>query len=177
MRGERTRHARRRFAARLRDEGQGERLLRLAVWYYIGEHVDPRHKGERFDLAGKIALPGVLIQPHSAPLGMVFYEGAQFPTEYKGDAFVALHGSWNREKRTGYKVIRLIFKDGKPTGEYEDFLVGFVLDDRKVWARPVDVAVADDGSLLVTEDGNETIWRVRYAPNERSGQGGQPLSP
>ena len=130
-------------------------------WSYIGEHVDPRHKGERFDLAGKIALPGVLIQPHSAPLGMVFYEGAQFPTEYKGDAFVALHGSWNREKRTGYKVIRLIFKDGKPTGEYEDFLVGFVLDDRKVWARPVDVAVADDGSLLVTEDGNGTIWRVR----------------
>lgn len=141
-------------------------------WYYIGDHVDPRHKGKRSDLAGKIALPDVLIQPHSAPLGMVFYEGAQFPTEYKGDAFVALHGSWNRMKRTGYKVIRLIFKGGKPTGEYEDFLVGFVFDDGKVWARPVDVAVADDGSLLVTEDGNGIIWRVAYAPNERSGQGG-----
>jgi glucose/arabinose dehydrogenase len=139
-------------------------------WYYIGEHVDPRHGGERPDLMGKIALPDVLIQPHSAPLGMVFYYGAQFPADYKGNAFVALHGSWNRAKRTGYKVIRLVFKDGKPTGEYEDFLVGFVVDDLRVWARPVDVAVAHDGSLFVTEDGNGTIWRVAYAPNERSGE-------
>lgn len=143
-------------------------------WYYIGNHPDPRHTGERPGLAGKIALPDVLIQPHSAPLGMVFYEGAQFPAEYKGDAFVALHGSWNRTKRTGYKVIRVIFKNGRPTGEYEDFVVGFVLDNARVWGRPVDVAVAHDGSLLMSEDGNGTIWRVSYAPEDRSGDGNPP---
>jgi glucose/arabinose dehydrogenase len=131
-------------------------------WYYIGAHEDPRHKGERPDLAGKIIVPDVLIQPHSAPLGIAFYEAAQFPAQYKGNAFVALHGSWNRAKRTGYKVVRLIFKDGKPTGEYEDFLVGFVADDANVWGRPVDVAVARDGSLLVADDGGGAIWRVAY---------------
>jgi glucose/arabinose dehydrogenase len=131
-------------------------------WYYIGAHEDPRHKQERPDLAGKIAIPDVLIQPHSAPLGIAFYEAGQFPPEYKGDAFVALHGSWNRAKRTGYKVVRLIFKDGKPTGEYQDFLVGLVADDASVWGRPVDVAVAHDGSLLVTDDGGDVIWRVTY---------------
>jgi glucose/arabinose dehydrogenase len=131
-------------------------------WYYIGANQDPRHRGERTDLADKITFPDVLIQPHSAPLGIAFYEAAQFPAEYKGDAFVALHGSWNRAKRTGYKVVRLIFKDGKPTGEYEDFLVGFVADDANVWGRPVDVAIAHDGSLLVTDDGGNAIWRVAY---------------
>jgi glucose/arabinose dehydrogenase len=131
-------------------------------WYYIGAHEDPRHKQERPDLANKIVIPDVLIQPHSAPLGITFYEAGQFPPEYKGDAFVALHGSWNRAKRTGYKVVRLLFKDGKPTGEYEDFLVGLVADDASVWGRPVDVAVARDGSLLVTDDGGDVIWRVTY---------------
>jgi glucose/arabinose dehydrogenase len=131
-------------------------------WYYIGAHEDPRHKGERTDLANQIIIPDVLIQPHSAPLGISFYEASQFPPEYKGDAFVALHGSWNRAKRTGYKVARLLFKDGKPTGEYEDFLVGFVADDSGVWGRPVDVAVARDGALLVTDDGGGSIWRVAY---------------
>jgi glucose/arabinose dehydrogenase len=131
-------------------------------WYYIGAHEDPRHKQERPDLSTEIAIPDVLIQPHSAPLGITFYEAGQFPSEYKGDAFVALHGSWNRAKRTGYKVVRLIFKDGKPTGEYEDFLVGLVADDASVWGRPVDVAVAHDGSLLVTDDGGDVIWRVTY---------------
>jgi glucose/arabinose dehydrogenase len=130
-------------------------------WYYIGDHEDPRHKGERPDLAGNIAVPDVLIQPHSAPLGIAFYEASQFPAEYRGDAFVALHGSWNRAKRTGYKVVRLRFRDGRPTGEYEDFLVGFA-DDSSVWARPVDVAVASDGALLVTDDGGGAIWRVAY---------------
>jgi glucose/arabinose dehydrogenase len=131
-------------------------------WYYIGDHQDPRHEGERTDLANKVAVPDVLIQPHSAPLGIAFYEAAQFPPEYRGDAFVALHGSWNRAKRTGYKVVRLPFKDGAPTGEYEDFLVGFVADDASVWGRPVDVAVAHDGALLVTDDGGGAIWRVAY---------------
>ncbi|WP_315919108.1 sorbosone dehydrogenase family protein [Mesorhizobium sp. SP-1A] len=131
-------------------------------WYYIGSHEDPRHAGERPDLKDKATVPDVLMQAHSAPLGIAFYEGGQFPAEYKGDAFVALHGSWNRGKRTGYKIVRLRFKDGKPTGEYEDFMTGFVLSDSRVWGRPVGVAVAKDGSLIVTEDGNGTIWRVSY---------------
>ena len=80
-----------------------------------------------------------------------------------GDAFLALHGSWNRSKRTGYKVVRVRIKNGVPTGEYVDFLTGFVLDDERVWGRPVSVAVAHDGALLVTEDGNGTVWRVSYS--------------
>ena len=131
-------------------------------WYYIGRHQDPRFNDARPDLAEDVATPDVLLQPHSAPLGLTFYEAAQFPPQYRGDAFVALHGSWNRAKRTGYKVVRLLFKDGRPTGAYEDFLVGLVADDSSVWGRPVDVAVARDGALLVTDDGGGVIWRVAY---------------
>src|SRR5712671_250301 len=132
-------------------------------WYYIGGNEDPRHKGARPDLKDKVTMPDVLMQAHSAPLQIAFYEGDNFPAEYKGSAFVAMHGSWNREKRTGYKVVRLLFDDsGKPTGEYEDFMTGFVISDNQVWGRPVGVAVAKDGSLFVTEDGNGTIWRVSY---------------
>jgi len=131
-------------------------------WFYIGGHEDPRLVGRRADLAKSVAGPDVLIQAHSAPLGIAFYDGAQFPAGYRGDAFVALHGSWNRAKRTGYKVVRLRFKDGAPTGEYEDFLTGFVADDACVWGRPVDVAVAHDGALLVTDDAGGAIWRVAY---------------
>lgn len=138
-------------------------------WYYIGNNADPRHKGERPDLAGKVTIPDVLMQAHSAPLNITFYDGkalpaeSGFPAEYRGDAFVALHGSWNRGNRTGYKVVRLLFKDGKPTGEYEDFITGFVVSNGEVWGRPVGVAVARDGALIVTEDGNGTIWRVTYS--------------
>jgi glucose/arabinose dehydrogenase len=131
-------------------------------WYYIGDHQDPRHAGERPDLAGKATVPDVLIQAHSAPLNIAFYEGGQFPAEYRGDAFVALHGSWNRGVRTGYKVVRLKFENGRPTGAYEDFMTGFVVSDAAVWGRPVGVAVAKDGALIVTEDGSGTIWRVSY---------------
>ncbi|MCA0029198.1 MULTISPECIES: sorbosone dehydrogenase family protein [Mesorhizobium] len=137
-------------------------------WYYIGNNEDPRHKGERPDLAGKVDIPDVLMQAHSAPLNIAFYDGkdlpanAGFPREYRGDAFVALHGSWNRGNRTGYKVVRLLFRDGKPTGEYEDFMTGFVVSNGEVWGRPVGVTVAKDGALIVTEDGNGTIWRVTY---------------
>ena len=131
-------------------------------WFYIGDHEDPKFKGARDDLARSATTPDVLIQPHSAPLGIAFYDGAQFPTDFQGDAFVALHGSWNRADRTGYKVVRLIFRDGKPTGEYEDFLIGFVADDARVWGRPVDVAVAHDGALLVTDDAAGAVWRVVY---------------
>jgi len=132
-------------------------------WYFIGGHEDPRHAGQRPDLKDKVTVPDVFMQAHSAPLQMVFYQGDNFPAEYKGSAFVTMHGSWNREKRTGYKVVRLLFDaNGKPTGEYEDFMTGFVVSETEVWGRPVGVAVANDGSLFVTEDGNGTIWRVTY---------------
>ena len=136
-------------------------------WYYMGGHEDPRHAGERPDLAGKTITPDVLLQSHSAPLEMCFYTAttgaAAFPAEYRGDVFVASHGSWNRSSRTGYKVIRVRLDHGVPTGGYVDFLTGFVVDNRSVWGRPVGVAVARDGALLVTEDGNGTMWRVSYA--------------
>jgi glucose/arabinose dehydrogenase len=132
-------------------------------WYYIGDHEDPRRAGERPDLKGKVTVPDVLIQPHSAPLQISFYTGSQFPAEYRGSAFITLHGSWNRANRTGYKVVRAIMKDGKPTGEYEDFLTGLVTAAGTVWGRPVGVATAHDGSLLIGEDGNGMIWRVTYA--------------
>ena len=136
-------------------------------WYYLGNFEDPHHAGERKDLAGRVTVPDLLLQSHSAPLGMCFYTATKgvsaFPDEYRGDAFVALHGSWNRSKRTGYKIVRVRVRNGVPTGEYVDFLTGFVLDDEKVWGRPVSVAIAHDGALLVTEDGNDTVWRVSYA--------------
>lgn len=135
-------------------------------WYYMGNHEDPRHAGERPDLAGKAIVPDVLEQSHSASLEMTFYPAAKgvaaFPAEYQGDAFVALHGSWNRSTRTGYKIVRLRVDHGVPTGQYDDFLTGFVVDDRSVWGRPVGVTVAHDGALLITEDGNGTMWRVAY---------------
>ena len=135
-------------------------------WYYMGNHEDPRHPGERTDLATQAIVPDVLLQSHSASLEMVFYTAtkgsAVFPAEYHGDIFAAFHGSWNRTIRTGYKVVRVRVKNGVPTGEYDDFLSGFVVDNRSVWGRPVGVAVAHDGALLVTEDGNGTLWRISY---------------
>lgn len=135
-------------------------------WYYMGNHEDPRHAGERSDLAGKAIVPDVLEQSHSASLQMTFYTAstgaAVFPADYRGDAFVALHGSWNRTVRTGYKVIRVLLNHGVPTGQYDDFLTGFVVDNHSVWGRPVGVTVAHDGALLVTEDGNGSMWRVSY---------------
>jgi glucose/arabinose dehydrogenase len=132
-------------------------------WYYIGAHQDPRHDSERPDLKDKITVPDVLIQPHSASLGLAFYDATQFPAQYRGNIFAAEHGSWNRSKRTGYKVIRVPVKDGAPTGEYEDFVTGFVIDDADVWGRPVGVAVDKDGALLVSEDASGTIWRITYS--------------
>ncbi len=135
-------------------------------WYYIGNFEDPRHAGERPDLAGKAIVPDVLEQSHSASLEMTFYTAtkgvAAFPAEYQGDAFVALHGSWNRATRTGYKIVRVRLNHGVATGEYEDFLTGFVVNDQGVWGRPVGVTVAHDGALLVTEDGHGTVWRIAY---------------
>jgi len=139
-------------------------------WYYMGNFEDPRHAGERPDLAGKAIVPDVLEQAHSASLEMTFYTAtngvAVFPAEYRGDAFVALHGSWNRASRTGYKIARIRLDHGVPTGEYDDFLTGFVVDGSSVWGRPVGVTVANDGALLLTEDGNNTVWRVAYTGNK-----------
>jgi glucose/arabinose dehydrogenase len=131
---------------------------------YIGPNEDPRRKGERPDLVAKTIAPDVLIQAHSAVLGLVFYEGRMFPAEYRNDAFVALHGSWNRARRTGYKIIRIRFKNGKPVGGYEDFLTGWMLgeDKAEVWGRPVGLLVLKDGSMLITDDGANKIWRVTY---------------
>ena len=134
-------------------------------WYYIGANEDPRLKGIRPDLKDKTIVPDTLIQSHSAPLGMVVYQapkGAKhaFPQEYEGDIFVALHGSWNRGIRTGYKVVRVFMKNGVPTGQYQDFMTGMVLSDRDVWGRPAAVEVAADGALLVVDDGGGVVWRI-----------------
>ncbi len=132
-------------------------------YYYIGPHHDPRMP-ERPDLKAKVITPDVLLTSHVAALGIAFYTGQQFPANYRNDAFVALHGSWNRSHRVGYKVVRIHFQNGKPVGGAEDFLTGWLLDesDRRVWGRPVGVAVAKDGSLLVADDGGDKIWRVTY---------------
>ena len=132
-------------------------------WYYMGGHQDPRLNDSHPDLKAGMLTPDVPIQPHSAPLSFAFYTGSQFPAEYSGDMFLALHGSWNRQPRTGYELVRVpLHQQGKASGDYEDFLTGFVTPDGKVWGRPVGVAVAKDGSLLVSDDGSGTIWRVSY---------------
>jgi glucose/arabinose dehydrogenase len=134
-------------------------------WYYLGDNLDPRHKGARPDLKGKVTVPEVLFVSHSAPLGFTFYQPvtgakANLPANYTGDAFVALHGSWNRADRTGSKVVRVLFRDGKPTGAYEDFMTGLILDDRTVTARPVGVTVGPDGAVYVSDDAASYIWRI-----------------
>jgi glucose/arabinose dehydrogenase len=132
-------------------------------WWYMGPHQDPRHDGKHPELKAKVITPDVLLQPHFASLEMNFYEGSQFPAEYKGDAFASEHGSWNKANRAGYEVIRVPMREGKATGEYEDFLTGFTTADGHVWGRPVGVTVGKDGSLFVTDDGSGSIWRVSYA--------------
>jgi glucose/arabinose dehydrogenase len=129
-------------------------------WYTIGDNEDPALKGKRPDLKGQVRVPEVLIAPHSSALSVAFYDRDAFPAEYRGDAFVALHGSHSRPERTGYKVIRVRMKNGTPTGEYEDFMTGFVVDNDSVWGRPAGVAVTRDGALLVSDDANGTIFRV-----------------
>ena len=130
-------------------------------WYYIGGNYDPKHAGKHPELKDKVIVPDVLVQPHSASLGMAFYDGKQFPKEYAGDAFAAEHGSWNHAAGSGHEVIRIPLDKGKSNGVYEDFLTGFSTNG-VVWGRPVGVAVAEDGSLLVTDDGAKVIWRVTY---------------
>jgi glucose/arabinose dehydrogenase len=134
-------------------------------WFYMGGHWDPRLEGKHPELKDKVITPDVLLQPHFASLEMTFYEGSQFPAEYKGDAFAAEHGSWNRAPRAGYEVILVPMHDGHALGEYEDFLTGFTTPDGKVWGRPVGVTVANDGSLFITDDGSGSIWHVSYVGN------------
>lgn len=132
-------------------------------WYYLtGANQDPRHQGKHPELKGKVITPDVLLQSHSASLDLTFYDGEAFPESYRGDVYAAEHGSWNRSRRTGYKVVRVPVEKGAATGEYEDFLVGFVTPDGNVWGRPVGVATAKDGSLMVTDDASGTVWRVAY---------------
>jgi glucose/arabinose dehydrogenase len=132
-------------------------------WWYMGGHQDPRHKGKHPELKDKAIVPDVLLQPHNASLEFAFYQGQQFPAEYKGDIFASEHGSWNKTIRVGYEVIRVpLHQTGDASGGYEDFLTGFVLPDGNVWGRPVGVTVIPDGSLLVSDDGSNTIWRVSY---------------
>jgi glucose/arabinose dehydrogenase len=131
-------------------------------WFYMGGHWDPRHQGKHPELKSKVITPDVLLQPHNSSLEMTFYEGNQFPAEYRGDIFAAEHGSWNKTVRTGYEVIRVPLQNGHANGEYEDFLTGFVTPSGDVWGRPVGVAVAQDGSLIVTDDASNTLWRVAY---------------
>lgn len=129
-------------------------------WYYIGANEDPAWKGRRPDLEDEVRVPEVLFQAHSSALSAAFYDRDAFPPEYRGDAFVALHGSHSRAERTGYKVVRVRMKDGRPNGEYEDFMTGFVVDNDSVWGRPAGVAVTHDGALLVSDDANGIIYRV-----------------
>jgi glucose/arabinose dehydrogenase len=132
-------------------------------WWYIGGHQDPRHEGKHPELKDKAIVPDVLLQPHNASLEFAFYEGKQFPAEYKGDIFASEHGSWNKSLRAGYEVVRVpLHQTGHASGEYEDFVTGFVLPNGNVWGRPVGITVAPDGSLLVTDDGSNTIWRIAY---------------
>ena len=136
-------------------------------WYYMGNNEDPRLKGDRPDLAGKATKPDVPYTAHSAALNLAFYtatSGASaFPKEYVGEGFAVLHGSWNRAFRTGHKVVRVKMKNGVPTGEYEDFMVGFITDDGNAWGRPVGATVASDGSLLISDDGSNVVYRISYA--------------
>ncbi|HEY8013664.1 MAG TPA: sorbosone dehydrogenase family protein [Dongiaceae bacterium] len=131
---------------------------------YIGHHVQPDFPS-RPEMVAKTLTPDLLFQSHSAPLGLVFYDGKMFPPEYQGDAIVALHGSWNSSEPTGYKVVRVPFKDGRPRGYYENFLTGFWLEGQspaQVWGRPAGLAVAADGSLLIADDAGGVVWRVSY---------------
>ena len=132
-------------------------------WWYIGAHQDPRHKGRHPELKDKVIVPDVLLQPHNASLELLFYDGDKFPGDFKGDIFASEHGSWNKAVRVGYEVIRVpLHQTGHAMGEYEDFLTGFVLPDGHVWGRPVGITEAPDGSLLVSDDGSGSIWRVSY---------------
>jgi len=130
---------------------------------YIGPNPDPR-RTERPDLVKKAIVPDIVLGAHVAVLDCLFYTGKQFPAEYQGGAFIAQHGSWNRSKRQGYNVMFVPFKNGKPSGPPREFLGGWMLspEDRRVWGRPVGLLTLTDGSLLVSDDGGNKLWRISY---------------
>ncbi|MGC2210690.1 MAG: PQQ-dependent sugar dehydrogenase [Candidatus Korobacteraceae bacterium] len=143
-------------------------------WFYMGGVPDPRQPGKHPELKDWVMTPDVLIQPHSASLEMMFYQGTQFPKSYRGDIFAAEHGSWNRAERTGYEVIRIPMNGGtRAENGYEDFLTGFVTPEGEVWGRPVGVTEAADGSLLVSDDASGVIWRVSSTVREPKRAGGR----
>lgn len=129
---------------------------------YYGQIADPRMKGQGKELVAKAIIPDVSVGAHTASLGFAFYNQDAFPAKYRNGAFVGQHGSWNRSKLSGYKVLFVPFKNGKPSGKPEDFLTGFIANEEKaeVYGRPVAVTVMKDGSLLVNDDSGNTIWRV-----------------
>jgi glucose/arabinose dehydrogenase len=132
---------------------------------YIGQHVDPTVTTQRPDLVANAIVPDVLLTSHAAALGLLFHTGARFPAEYRDNAFVALHGSINRSKLSGYSVVRVPFRNGKPSGPPAEFLTGFIArddDEKQAWGRPVGLLQLPDGSLLVSDDGGNRIWRVTY---------------
>lgn len=136
-------------------------------WYYMGDNEDPRLAGDRPDLLGKVSVPDVPYTSHSAAVDLEFYTensgSSAFPEEYVGEGFAVLHGSWNRTLRTGHKIVRLPMENGVPTGEYIDFMVGFIAEDGNPWGRPVAITVAKDGSLLVSDDGANIVYRISYS--------------
>jgi glucose/arabinose dehydrogenase len=136
-------------------------------WYYMGSNEEPRMKGDRPDLAGKATRPDVPFTAHSAATNIQFYtatKGASvFPKEYQGQGFAVLHGSWNRGHRTGHKIVTIPMKNNKPTGEYVDFLTGFITPDNGAWGRPVAITVLKDGSMLLADDGANLIYRISYS--------------
>jgi glucose/arabinose dehydrogenase len=132
---------------------------------YIGSNYDPEHRDKRPDLVQRAIVPDVLLPAHAAAVGLTFYTGTQFPQRYRNGAFVGLHGSWNRSKLSGYRVAFVPFQNGKPSGPVEDFLTGWIITEGSpgsTWGRPVSPFVGKDGSLLVSDDGGNKIWRVRY---------------
>jgi len=135
-------------------------------WYgwpecYLPGVPNPEY-AERATRCDRAIGPAVPLPAHSAPLGLAFYEAAQFPADYHGDLFVALHGSWDRSFPTGYKVVRVRFEDGVPAGEPEDFVAGWQIG-RRWWGRPVDVAVGADGALYISDDFGDRVFRVWWA--------------
>jgi glucose/arabinose dehydrogenase len=131
---------------------------------YIGPREEPRNKGLRPDLVKSTIVPDVVLPAHVAVLDARFYKGSMFPGRYKNGAFIAFHGSWNRAQRIGYSVVFIPFRNGQPAGPVEDLLTGFMLDPGKkeVWGRPVGLLELPDGSLLVSDDGGNKIWRITH---------------
>ena len=127
---------------------------------YFGQNEDPRLKGQAPELVAKALVPDIPVGSHTASLGLAFYTAKKFPSKYQGGVFIGQHGSWNRSQFVGYKVAFIPFKNGKPTGPLEDFLTGFIKNEKEVYGKPVGVAVAQDGALLVADDVSGIIWRV-----------------